>query len=551
MDQETLKYLLLDLNQPKVVAIDGKWGVGKTYFWQQFSKEHLREKSIYVSLFRMTSLEDLDGRIARELLFGQDEAKAKQHLKSLGSAFGKLTGSFLGSKGLALPSSFISEMILREKLEPGMTVCLDDLERTGIGLVDLLGYVDELREKFGTNVVLVFNGVALDDPKTRTMLRYHEKVIDRALPFVPDIKQCVVYGIEDADLHEFVTEHCELLGLDNIRVIRRVDSLAKEVARCIGPDQWIASRKPILHSLILFCYVHFVDQQDVDGLDRLRTHDGLKELGLEGLLPVAPDSDKEKKIQSDQREFLNRYRFYGADSLDDVLIDFVKNGALDQIRLRSSMVDFADREATSLRVNEVTGIWVKYFHSSFQPTEAEFVGAITAFFEKHYTVMSLSELGNVISGLEVLGHDEAVDDMIRRFIDSHRERLLGTDGSPRVGIYSERLRTALKDLFSTSKDDRPLGEVADSVLGADSWNAKDLDRLSVFSVDDWLCHFRSADRDYLRTNQARELLKWASEDQSSNEAGRDWVRKGKEALKILVGESNINRARLSEYLNDL
>jgi KaiC/GvpD/RAD55 family RecA-like ATPase len=37
-----------------VVSINGKWGVGKTYFWHQFKEQLTDKKVAYISLFGKT-----------------------------------------------------------------------------------------------------------------------------------------------------------------------------------------------------------------------------------------------------------------------------------------------------------------------------------------------------------------------------------------------------------------------------------------------------------------------------------------------------------------
>jgi KaiC/GvpD/RAD55 family RecA-like ATPase len=43
--------LTKDKSESVVVSINGKWGVGKTYFWHQFKEQLTDKKVAYVSLF--------------------------------------------------------------------------------------------------------------------------------------------------------------------------------------------------------------------------------------------------------------------------------------------------------------------------------------------------------------------------------------------------------------------------------------------------------------------------------------------------------------------
>ena len=58
--EEQLYRLLSAESEGLVISLQGSWGIGKTYFWQAFSKEFSAKnqtKCAYVSLFGKTSLE--------------------------------------------------------------------------------------------------------------------------------------------------------------------------------------------------------------------------------------------------------------------------------------------------------------------------------------------------------------------------------------------------------------------------------------------------------------------------------------------------------------
>lgn len=49
---------ILNSKEPCCIAINGKWGVGKTHFWKEFASSNYRDKVAYVSLFGKSSLKD-------------------------------------------------------------------------------------------------------------------------------------------------------------------------------------------------------------------------------------------------------------------------------------------------------------------------------------------------------------------------------------------------------------------------------------------------------------------------------------------------------------
>ena len=51
---------LLNYKEPIGVVIKGEWGVGKTHFWEDFSKRFLQDKKVaYISLFGKGSLKEI------------------------------------------------------------------------------------------------------------------------------------------------------------------------------------------------------------------------------------------------------------------------------------------------------------------------------------------------------------------------------------------------------------------------------------------------------------------------------------------------------------
>ena len=62
-EAENIKKIKEYLNEDKkvgnVILLDGSWGSGKTYTWNEKIKNNLKKKPIYVSLFGMKSLSSL------------------------------------------------------------------------------------------------------------------------------------------------------------------------------------------------------------------------------------------------------------------------------------------------------------------------------------------------------------------------------------------------------------------------------------------------------------------------------------------------------------
>ena len=59
--EKSLKSVILDDAREFVAMLSGEWGIGKTYFWKEFSDKYLKDKDVvYISLFGKNSLADIE-----------------------------------------------------------------------------------------------------------------------------------------------------------------------------------------------------------------------------------------------------------------------------------------------------------------------------------------------------------------------------------------------------------------------------------------------------------------------------------------------------------
>lgn len=201
-------------DQPEVMAIKGKWGVGKTYSWNKFLLEAKNEKIIkyqkysYVSLFGINSLDAFKYSIFANGISidlfesGTDASTFQTNLDSLLRT---------GKKSLPLVENItriFSKTNLVTIIEAAAffsikqyLICIDDLERVGKGLEikDVLGLVSLLKEQKKCKIVLLLNDgeEGLNDYK-----KYREKVIDFELAFDPTAEECAKIAFAETNLNE-------------------------------------------------------------------------------------------------------------------------------------------------------------------------------------------------------------------------------------------------------------------------------------------------------------------------------------------------------------
>ena len=144
------------------ILLNGKWGSGKTYFWENIIKKEIdkiEKKTIYVSLYGVNSIEEIN----KKIFLGQWGEKVQDLTESKwGRRVTEITKAMLGSvKSIELP--FIKEMVVPE-IDFGQFInftntvlCFDDLERASIDINEVLGYINNFVEHDGIKVILIAN----------------------------------------------------------------------------------------------------------------------------------------------------------------------------------------------------------------------------------------------------------------------------------------------------------------------------------------------------------------------------------------------------------
>ena len=149
----------LRTRDPEVLCITGKWGVGKTFAWNNYlakaqeARQVGLEKYSYLSLFGRDSLDDLRAAIVENTIDSR-KIGGRPNLDTFVDSLGKLkslTGK-LSSWANLLPfdPKHVGNinralfMMLKEQI-----VCIDDMERAGQGLSvnNILGLASLLKEE--------------------------------------------------------------------------------------------------------------------------------------------------------------------------------------------------------------------------------------------------------------------------------------------------------------------------------------------------------------------------------------------------------------------
>ena len=222
--KQLFKNRLLDLikkdTSPKVVAIKGEWGSGKSTFWRNLVKDEIGNQA-YISLYGLNSIRDIENSILLQISNRQSFHKFfKKHLDPFYE---------LKIKGIS-PKLILS--IIEPKDFANIVVCLDDFERLSkkISVNELFGFISDLKENKKCRVVMILNEEKISLENKENFDIQKEKVIDYELFFKTSISEIENNIIKNTNpiYENFLFEFIEKFEIQNIRTINKIVNLLND-----------------------------------------------------------------------------------------------------------------------------------------------------------------------------------------------------------------------------------------------------------------------------------------------------------------------------------
>lgn len=200
---------LLNSTQSFGIALNGKWGVGKTFFWNQLIEEKFSaKKTAYISLFGVETIQQIKNDLLLQI-YTQNGFVKKIKDK---------VGSFkLYGMDISLALSWFEK-----KDFENVIVCFDDFERISdkLKLKDVLGLISELKEQKKCTVVLILNKKELKD---EDLSKYKDKIVDYDFNYEPTVVESFSL-IKDnlKSFKQYPLEYFQRHEINNIRIMKRV-----------------------------------------------------------------------------------------------------------------------------------------------------------------------------------------------------------------------------------------------------------------------------------------------------------------------------------------
>lgn len=417
---EIKRFLASD--DPEVLCIRGKWGVGKTFAWRQYLGEAQSQKQLglskyaYVSLFGLNDLEALRYAIfentvsAGEFLSGADIASFSDMLdrvKALarkGLPFYAAAANKFGGSGAGDAVSRAAFLAVREQY-----VCLDDLERSGAALRvrDVLGLTSMLKEQRHCKVILLLNDERLEPSEKDELLRQLEKVVDVSLVFEPSPEEAVAIAFADRTLvNENLAPKIVKLGITNIRVIKKIERLAERLAELLSSHQTEILDQGI-HAVAL-AGASVLQPDSAPPIDFVRKHNGL--------LAAMRANDVEVPIDECRwKEYVENYGWSHCDDLDEAIFDGVIAGYFDDKKVSLGAQKVQASFKNSKENSSFAKAW-RLYHDSFLIDDNDVLDALYLGAKESLGKISPLNLNSTITLFRAFDRNEQADELIARYL---------------------------------------------------------------------------------------------------------------------------------------
>lgn len=335
--KKRLKEILCE-KESQCIAINGEWGIGKTYLWQEFSKEFNDKKCVYISLFGKSSVTAIEQHIAAQIYKinkiiddiqkGAEQSKARE-------VFDSFVGHTLGSAVFGI-MSFLKRDDFKD-----IVICFDDFERISeeLRLNDLFGLMSDLKEQKNCHIVMILNKDKLKDKEeiADVLSKYTDKIINYNLNYNPTPKES--FEIASKDLKSFqnyVLEYFERHAINNIRIMKRVINALKDYAFV---EEFVKGHREVENEVVK----NILEIATINSIDMLVNFDELHKYSSDLLI-----KDSESKIETnDKFDKLLYYIDSGYFMLRDItdnIIFYVKNSITDKEWTKNIIDDMIKNE---------------------------------------------------------------------------------------------------------------------------------------------------------------------------------------------------------------
>ncbi|MCP2089331.1 UNVERIFIED_ORG: hypothetical protein J2Y81_005418 [Paraburkholderia sediminicola] len=501
---ETVVNEFLGSTKPEVLAISGKWGVGKTFALQSMVRSFVADGSLgrysYVSAFGAKSIGDLRSMIlikTRRFPVQRDKlgkvVESTEHV--LGKGRGHAFWQAITTLSEKIPYGGKQVTVLLETIAVSLisktVICIDDIERLGSGITmdELMGLVSELKVESQCKIILLFNEAQLGD-RAKQYEQSSEKVVDKKLVFVTTAAEAIELGLPaDTPLRDFAVPCVETLGINNIRTVQKIATGLRTVQSVI-PNCTDAVRQQAAIAVAVFAGALYEGGAGFPTVEQVIGYNWYS---------IAMGVGKDT-IEETWREKLHGCGFLACDEFDLEVLSILKNGYAHGSELAKhaqALDEVADRARLGAVFNEA---W-KIFHDRIDGTAEDLMHTFVNAVEVAATVISPLDLNSTVRLLRELDFNNEADGVIERYIELNagRSGLFRIADSPwSRNIDDETLKRRFAEVLTDEEDALDLSSAADLLIEDKGWSDRMEESMMKASTDDFVALLRERQGDTLR-----------------------------------------------------
>lgn len=403
-----------------VIAIKGNWGVGKTFFWNKFKEENLKEKPYaYVSLFGKDSISDIKKDVIIQISVKDKHlSTVSEKIKDIKTTFGfKEDDSNFGLSGSVISAAM---SLFQKKEFKDVVICIDDFERKSskLDIKDILGYLSQLKEQFGCQIVLILNEdkISNDDGTYRD---YKEKIVDFEYTYNPSVEEA--YKIIENELLNFkieFKEYCNKVNLNNIRIMKKIVRVLNRLNENIDFEQFTQlTNKTFLDKLFSILAINY------------KYSSNIRELSKYAQSRRFDDEQSKEQIDIKKEEILSYVVYenilYHTDNIDTLILEFCNKSILNYQELNNQLLILNSKNEEINIENKFHELQHEMLYDLKIDKDA-YVEKVFSFLEKNYSIIFrktafsnfmfyLNEL-KAIDSVNIQKYDQLLKDCAEKFI---------------------------------------------------------------------------------------------------------------------------------------
>lgn len=431
-----------------VIAIKGNWGTGKTFFWNKFKEENLKEKPYaYVSLFGKDSISDIKKDVIIQISVKDKHlSTVSEKIKDIKTTLGfKEDDSNFGLSGSLLSAAM---SLFQKKEFKDVVICIDDFERKSskLDIKDILGYLSQLKEQFGCQIVLILNEdkISNDDG---TYKDYKEKIVDFEYTYNPSVEEA--YKIIEIELLDFkieFKEYCSKVNLNNIRIMKKIVRVLNRVNENIDFKQFTPlTKKTFLDKLFSILVINY------------KYSSNIRELSKYALSRRFDNEQNKEQIDIKKEEILSYVVYenilYHTDNIDTLILEFCNKSILNYQELNNQLLILNSKNEEINIENKFHELQHEMLYDLKIDKDA-YVEKVFSFLEKNYSIIFrktafsnfmfyLNEL-KAIDSVNIQKYDQLLKDCAEKFI----EEILSIDDNSYLeinDIYGKHIFDSFRD----------------------------------------------------------------------------------------------------------